>query len=47
LNGHLRLLHMVNVRFSLLNMAQRILGVTLSHLILGVTRKSSFDGCSV
>jgi hypothetical protein len=26
---YLRLLHMMNVRFSLLNMAQRILGVTL------------------
>ena len=28
---HLRLLHMMNVRFSLLNMAQRILGVTLPN----------------
>ena len=27
----LRLLHMMNVRFSLLNMAQRILGVTLPN----------------
>jgi hypothetical protein len=27
----LRLLHMMNVRFSLLNMAQRILGVTSPH----------------
>jgi hypothetical protein len=27
----LRLLHMMNLRFSLLNMAQRILGVTLSN----------------
>jgi hypothetical protein len=26
--NYLRLLHMMNVRFSLLNMAQRILGVT-------------------
>jgi hypothetical protein len=29
--GDLRLLHMMNVRFSLLNMAQRILGVTLPN----------------
>jgi hypothetical protein len=29
--GTLRLLHMMNVRFSLLNMAQRILGVTLPN----------------
>jgi hypothetical protein len=28
---YLRLLHMMNVRFSLLNMAQRILGVTLPN----------------
>ena len=28
----LRLLHMMNVRFSLLNMAQRILGVTLPNI---------------
>jgi hypothetical protein len=30
-NVLLRLLHMMNVRFSLLNMAQRILGVTLPN----------------
>jgi trimethylamine:corrinoid methyltransferase-like protein len=30
-NKHLRLLHMMNVRFGLLNMAQRILGVTLPN----------------
>ena len=31
INPDLRLLHMMNVRFSLLNMAQRILGVTLPN----------------
>jgi hypothetical protein len=30
-NEPLRFLHMMNVRFSLLNMAQRILGVTLPN----------------
>jgi hypothetical protein len=31
MTAELRLLHMMNVRFSLLNMAQRILGVTLPN----------------
>jgi hypothetical protein len=46
----LRLLHMMNVRFSLLNMAQRILGVTLPNFQWRKPRKCwfrkySFDGC--
>jgi hypothetical protein len=48
----LRLLHTMNVRFSLLDIAQRILGVTLPNFQWRKPgkcwfRKFSFDGCSV